>query len=314
MSDAEVIDADFDEQSEDEEVEVEESEESTELAEVEVEQPEPEQVDTEVVGGEYRERVLTLKNRISHCYWELAETLKVIYDKALYQQWGHTSWNGYVEDELDFNIRKAQYLVRIVDKSSQLPEEAQSFLQEAGWTKAKELVNVVTPENWETWKARTEGRSVREIQNEIAGQKDEAEEPAEESAEASVQKERERFIRHTISLSEEQNEVFEQAVEHAKEAGRTDKLPRAVELIAISYVNTEIGPEDDATKAMIERLEKLTGLSLCAYDHEEGEWLHGYDFLEALANEEGETEEVMAELEEAGDEALTLEQREEHGV
>lgn len=63
-------------------------------------------------------RINRLKETIDNAYFELAELLYMVWNggpegKPLYLQWGFSSWNQYVEKELDFAIRKAQYLVTI---------------------------------------------------------------------------------------------------------------------------------------------------------------------------------------------------------
>ena len=61
----------------------------------------------------------------------------------------------------DFQPRKAQYLVSIQEWFGRMKPEIQGWIREMGWTKAKELVGVVTNDNAEEWQNRFEANPTR---------------------------------------------------------------------------------------------------------------------------------------------------------
>ena len=95
-------------------------------------------------------------------YFKLGGVLKLI----LSQQWyeGFPSFDEFVLEKFGFQLRKAQYLIRIytelVDK--QIPWEKVSSL---GWTKLKDLAPILTLENLDEWvKKAADPVTVKELQ------------------------------------------------------------------------------------------------------------------------------------------------------
>ena len=77
-------------------------------------------------------------------------------------KWGYNSIGEYAEKELSLHYKKAQRLVRIfyrveveLDGLGKNPELKKRFIR-LGWSKARELVRVLTRENMEEWIARAE--------------------------------------------------------------------------------------------------------------------------------------------------------------
>lgn len=122
-------------------------------------------------AGRIRHRARLLAEQVETGYLELGEILYRIYDApvdgdpnngSVLAKWGYNSIGEYAEKELSLHYKKAQRLVRIfyrveveLDGLGKNPELKKRFIR-LGWSKARELVRVLTRENMEEWIARAE--------------------------------------------------------------------------------------------------------------------------------------------------------------
>ena len=199
----------------------------------------------EVNHAEIRSRVLDLRNRVEQDGWDLSAALYEVYKAALYQAWGYADWRSYVENELDFKLRKAQYMVTIQEWIRAFAPDFVSWVQCMGLTKARLLTGRVTPENAEVWRPRLEGKSAREIEAILAGDDPDAEEDeggAFEDGSASSDggaegEEKPQAFRCSLFPAQWKNVSL--ALEKAKVLGETDKDSAALDYIATSFLATE---------------------------------------------------------------------------
>lgn len=122
-------------------------------------------------AGRMRHRARVLAEQVETGYLELGEILYRIYDApvdgdpqngSVLQKWGYNSISEYAEKELSLHSKKAQRLVRIfyrveveLDGLGKNPELKKRFIR-LGWSKARELVRVLTLENMADWIERAE--------------------------------------------------------------------------------------------------------------------------------------------------------------
>ena len=249
---------------------------------------------TKTQANALRSKIKKLREQVGSAYWDLAMALRRVHQDLLYEQWGFPSFATYVDAEVEFEYRKATYLVRIAEHYGVLPAECQTWAQSLGWSKAKELIPFVTAKNWNGWKKRVDGKSVKEIQEILKADKEESKGDGSDGA---ADGSKEKFVRKAFSVGEEAAEVVNRAVEHAKEAGKTDSDGRALELICLDYMAgaTDISKELDR---LMNRLEKSTGLRLIALDSE-ADIVYGEETVDSLFENEGaaddDTDDVEAE-------------------
>jgi hypothetical protein len=100
--------------------------------------------------------ILDLKKQYQQTYFKLAERLYAVSTEALYKKIGpgYSTFESYVETELDFSFRKAKYLAQIwwwygVENAAH--PKLMSIAHEIGWTKARELVQVIDLKNADEW-------------------------------------------------------------------------------------------------------------------------------------------------------------------
>jgi len=117
---------------------------------------------TEKWAQKLRTQAKNLVKRIDEGYLEMGQLLWQIYDTpsvgggALYRHWGYSTFADYVEKELGIHPKRAQRLRSVwynleVRLKDHITAEARERLVRLGFSKVREMVNVLTPENFEGW-------------------------------------------------------------------------------------------------------------------------------------------------------------------
>jgi hypothetical protein len=217
--------------------------------------------DLSIPDAEIRQEVLDLKNQVGDNYWLLAEKLKAVYDKDLFRNWGFETWKDYVDSELAFELRKAQYLVQIHGWIEKMPPAIQEWMHELGWTKCRMLLHVVNTENATEWKNRVEGKTVAEISEILKGGGEGGGSGGGEGG-----KDGDSMIepskKYTFGMKGNQISVVDMAIARAQELGDTDKPSNALALICSDYLaatGTVLTFND-----YLSLLEKTLGLNIIA--------------------------------------------------
>lgn len=235
---------------------------------------------TEVVEyGEVRQRVKDLRSKVEEDNWELSAAIHVVYANSYYTAWGFQSFREYVEQELDFQMRKAQYLVAIQDWFGKMKPSVQKWIREMGWTKAKELVGVITEENAAEWKKKLAGKSYKELMSVLKSDESGGDE-GDTGESGSGTDDDERPTMKRFSLFPAQAENVENALAKAKEMAKSEKDGHCLDMICVDFLatNGSIGELDDYLK----KIEKITGIKLVAC-HDDGTVVFGMDTLDKLA-------------------------------
>ena len=277
---------------------IEDTENEDELEE-DSEDSNDEDVELEIIGedgnyiitkeeAEQRERVKELKEQISSDYWELAYLLRDLHDTKKYRKFGYSTWREYIEEEVDFQVRKSEYLISIINKAEELPEKISEWVKSLGWTKAKEVVKVLNEYNFEEWKNKIDGKSVSEVM--IAITENKKEEKLKEIEDGTIDEEKP--IKKVFSLYPAQSKNVEEALEKAKSIAETDKDGHALDLICTSYISENI--DTDNLQEYLEKVEKIIGHKIMVYDTKQEEIIFGEDIIEQIIDEEGITDEDVS--------------------
>lgn len=242
-----------------------------------------------------RDEILELRDQVENRYWVFGEKLANIYDNSLYLNWGFEKWTEYVASELDFDLRKAQYLVKLQNWLKKMPENICEFMHQIGWTKARLLMRVITPENFDNWKSRVEGKTTAQIVDILndgsrGGEEEGVEEGGEEGGASESTREQERREKFTFSCVGNQIPICHGAIERAMEIGETDNRNQAFSLICAEFQagnTTNLNVSD-----YLDVVSKFLGLKIVAIKikegNEEDEVVYGYDYIESLGTEEAE--------------------------
>jgi hypothetical protein len=107
-----------------------------------------------------------LSENIEQGYFRLGGVLKVIFDNAWFE--GYETFGQFVFEKFGFMERKARYLMKIYENlvNKQIPWEKVSSL---GWTKLKDLAEILTPENVDEWVEKASKLTVAELQAVLKG-------------------------------------------------------------------------------------------------------------------------------------------------
>ena len=218
-----------------------------------------------------RTRIKDLRTQIEDGYWELAQDLNKVWNDTLYIEFGFESWSDYVEKELDFKVRTAQYMISIAGYFGKMSPDVQAWVKSLGWTKAKELVGKVDEESLPAWKKKTAGKSVSQIIDMLK---------VEKGAKSATSATPDEFKRRGFKLALPQLENVEAAVAKAKDDAKTDSEAHALDLICTEYLATHQGTE--GLNDYLARIEKIFGVSLIAYNKNDDQVVFGKELLEGL--------------------------------
>jgi len=237
---------------------------------------------------ELRQKVKTLRAQVEDGYWELSQALHEVYETSAYVAWGYDSWKDYVQsDELDFQLRKAQYLISIATWFGKLNKGVQKWVAALGWSRAKELVGKVTNENAAEWKKKVAGKTVLQIQEMLKGEDGGGGEGGGDgdggTGEGSAD---DKPSKWAFSLFQGQREAVEGAIELAKKASQSDKEGNNLTLICTEYManNAAIDSADE----YLGRVEKVLGVKLIAYQDSTESVVYGEKLLDQLFPETAE--------------------------
>ncbi len=226
---------------------------------------------------EIRKKLVESRNNLEAQYWEFSDLLFEAFDGALYKAWGFSNWKEYVENELDFKMRKVEQLISTAKWFRRMPQKVQDWARAIGPSKLRLILTSVTPENAAEWKKRIEGKSFREIEDIVrdsdsggnggGSDPDETEDPNKAKT-------------MSFKLFPKQHKNVEQAVSVAKGMAESEKPGHALDLICTDFLASNGGIE--TVQDYLKRIEKATGVRIIAYDMSEDAVVFGGMLLDEL--------------------------------
>lgn len=242
--------------------------------------------------AELRKQVLELRDSQDKNQWALAAALVTVHRGGCYNEWGHSSWREYVEKELDFDMRKAQQLVKTEEWLTTLKPNVQAFFRSLTYTKARMLTNIVTNENAAEWRVKIEGKTVMQIDKILHD--DAVEKGADPDGKgADAGPERQPPFRCALSPAQRAN-VMRALEACAKVVGcdtTKDRLGYLLDLICTEYLATNGGLQ--TVQEYLANVESVIGFGLVAYDVGNDAVAYGGPLLDKLfgAGSDGEKDE-----------------------
>lgn len=265
-----------------------------------------------------RRKAKELVKSLEHGYMDLARVLYYVFDKPhggkphgdpLYKAWGFKSFAEYVDKELNFGVRKAQRLryiwyrleVELVDLDPALKKRVVAM----GWSKARELVRMLSHSNAEEWVPKAESLSFVELEEEVRDYLEKIQTARDQEEDAGGErKEVEPGVPDVetprafgAQLFKDQKKVvdaaFDRAAELAGVQSRFDKKGHLLTLICTDFLATNhflTGGFDDKLRYLA-KIEEGMGLKIMAADAEGRELVYGQETLEKMVAAYEETEE-----------------------
>lgn len=248
-----------------------------------------------VAETKLRWEIRELLDRMGEDLFVLCQKLYMVYDGMLYTKWGFKTWKDYVEGEVQFKLRKAQYFVNIWSWFGNLPQEVRDKVKVLGWTKLKELVEVVNAANVDEWVAKATELNVPQLIEAVKvyrkklldsgpghGEAD-PDEPKEQR-EAREREQEKQVVRTTFQLHGDQAEVVEAAIALASGMSNSDVRSNNLALVCQEFcaTNSETAPSPEV---YMRRVEIRTGMELLAIKMDKDgkpEVVYGFGLLDKI--------------------------------
>lgn len=208
--------------------------------------------------SDVRELTRSLVSVVERSYTYIAQLLHRIRDERLYKGWGFTSFQSYVREELNFEIRKANYLVGISDVMIRKLNVPIDKLDKIGWTKAKELVSVIDEENKDDLMKDAEVLTVDEVKDKVRVMK--------RGSDASVL--------HPIKFIFDKEQIdnidhaLEIAAEVCKKAGKpSENKNHLLDMIALEFARTHASEATDySLSTYVNAIERRFGCKILVFN------------------------------------------------
>lgn len=252
---------------------------------IEISDDEPEAVLLEPLTDkekEQRKKVVDLRKQISQTFLSFAKELTEVHTSKLYQKFGFKTWKQYVEEEVDFNVRKADYLVSISNWIKSLPDGGEQWVGSLGWTKAKELTQVVDSSNFHEWKEKVAGLSYREIKDLL--NKDSKKKETIDTGGDELESNNEELHKKIFSLYRPQLKNLNEALTKAKSIAETSKDGHALDLICTSFLSDNVDSKD--LSSILRKIEKIFDVVLFAANTDLNDFIYNGDIIEAMAEDD----------------------------
>ena len=281
-----------------------------------------------------RVQARNLSREIDTSYMKLARLLWEIFDTPaddkngppVYTRWDYKTFTAYVEGDLGIPGRKGEHLKNIWYKLAvenggmALSKNLEDRLVKLGWSKVRELVSVLTPQNAQTWIEAAEQKNFHELTITVVKAREElraaaaraesiGEDPSAAKLEAkdTIMPASVRIVARRFDFYDDQWENVSLALEKARTIASASKdRPNEgylLDLICTEFLGTNnFGEQSTSAKvAMLHKMSNLMGLKLAIIDPSApiGEKIvYGLQHLEdlqkitdqAVEDEEGEAE------------------------
>ena len=232
-----------------------------------------------------RKRISDLAESIQDSTWELSKLLYDVSKRHLYRKWGFETFEEYVEEDMVFGIRKANYLKRIQEWLMGLPAELQEEIKDSdiGWAKVKEIAGMDDNKKIKSLVASAKDMPVgeftdyaRKVKNEIDGGSDDTES----------------MHRLAFQVLETELNNIEEAIKIGQEITQKGRS-EALSLICTEFVGghaVQKGEKIDIHH-YLSQVERTTGLKIVALNEADKTIVFGHKTVEKITTEQAKSEE-----------------------
>jgi len=232
-----------------------------------------------------RKRISDLAESIQDSTWELSKLLYDVSKRHLYRKWGFETFEEYVEEDMVFGIRKANYLKRIQEWLMGLPAELQEEIKDSdiGWAKVKEIAGMDDNKKIKSLVASAKDMPVgeftdyaRKVRNELDGGSDDTES----------------MHRLAFQVLETELNNIEEAIKIGQEITQKGRS-EALSLICTEFVGghaVQKGEKIDIHH-YLSQVERTTGLKIVALNEADKTIVFGHKTVEKITTEQAKSEE-----------------------
>lgn len=190
--------------------------------------------------------VPSLIDSVDFSYFKLGGVLSAIQDNGWWEGESDT-FKSFIQDNFGLHYRKAMYLINIYDKlvEADIPWHKVSGL---GWTKLKELADILTTDNVDEWVAKAQSMTTLNLQAAVKAYK-----AGELNTDGTTDPDSSGVSTVTFKVHPDQKETIKQAIEQAMEEASTEFKGVALEAICMNYLaggSTKKVPKPSLTSLM----------------------------------------------------------------
>ena len=174
--------------------------------------------------------VPTLIDSMGFANFKLGGVLSAIQDNDWWTDSGYAKFKEFIPGEFGLHYRKALYLIKIYDAlvEADIPWSKVSGL---GWSKLKDLADILTPENVDEWVAKATDMTILQLQEAIKAYK-----AGELSADGTTDPDSSGVTTITFTVHPDQKETIIEAIDQAKEDADTEFKGVALEAICLNFL------------------------------------------------------------------------------
>ena len=178
-----------------------------------------------------------------------------IMHKKLYLDLGYSSMLNYAIDALEFSQSKAYYFISVARDLEKLPETKKAIESgNIGWSQAREITKVATPETEKKWLAEAENSTQKELAVKTSrARKQSVNKSQPELIKSEPLPEAEQKVSTSLSFSIEQMERFNVLIEKMRKQGETGSREELLikALTDSTSQNSPRGENSPSTKIVI---------------------------------------------------------------
>lgn len=204
-----------------------------------------------------REEALKARDMVDQGYMLLAKCLYDIYHQDVFNtHWNYTSFEDYIDNEIQIAYRKAMYLVEIYGKAKLLNMDM-ARLERMGWSKARELIRVVDESNVDEWMSKAENCTVKELNIQVKQERDKS------SDKSSIVEEAPIITTITFKLGMAEHAIIDDALNESKSLINTSDLALALANICQEWMEAKgVVPQHSTLEDHILHLQQVYGRKL----------------------------------------------------
>lgn len=200
-----------------------------------------------------RKRLLDNVRAIEEGYVVVAKDLLEAHENGYYLMWGYSNFKNYCHEELGVRASRARYFVLIARAMRQFNLDVDRIIS-IGWTKMREIVPLLTDNNYEAWLNRAEEVTADQLRHitRDAGPESKVEELGTP-----------KIYSLQLRMSEDEHSIITDAIDRAKDIAGTDSAVTALEVIAYDWIQQSAdGPVQTDLATVLKWIEKVYGVAL----------------------------------------------------
>jgi len=176
--------------------------------------------------------VRDLIDQAEFTYFQLGGVLSTIHANGWFTDEGYENFKSFVQTEFGIEYRTAMHWISIYNG---LVESGVAWdkVKHLGWSKLKELANILTPDSVEEWVKAAEKMTVLQLQEYIKP-KQAGTLPAGEDGEPATPE----VSSLSFKVHKDQREVIMSAIEKAKNEAKTEYPAVALEAVCMQFLNS----------------------------------------------------------------------------